>query len=130
MSNLPRYPSGGSERRNDRWNDNEQMKARLWPSCPNPALGWLANATCGERHLDNIFFELCRRLQAQHVPITRASVFIQIAHSESGRLQVLWGPGMDAPKLGLSCPGEKSVDLFYERSMAVMGAGVDEFRVR
>jgi adenylate cyclase len=129
MSDLPRFPSG-SERRNDRWNDDEQMKARVWPSCPNPALGWLANATCGERHLDNIFFELCRRLRAQKVPIARASVFLQIDHPQWSALQVLWRHGMNEPKLVLSCPGEKSADLFYERSMAAIGAGVDEFRIR
>jgi adenylate cyclase len=128
MSNLPRFPSGESERRSDCWSADQDL--RLWPTRPNPALAWLANATCGERHLDNIFFELCRKLQAQNVPITRASVFLQIDHPQWCALQVLWRHGMNEPKLVLSCFGERSADLFYERSHAAISAGDRTFRVR
>jgi adenylate cyclase len=125
-----RLPSNVSAARNRRHDHSDQIGQRFWPLCPNPALAWLVNATSGERYLDCIFFELCRKLRMQGVPIVRASVFLQIIHPQWCMLQVLWVDGMDEPKLTLFGFGETSDDPFYAQSLAAMRAGAEEYRIR
>jgi len=108
----------------------KQFEQRVWPFCANPALAWLVNATSGERYLDCIFSELCRKLKMQGVPIVRASVFLQIIHPQWCMLQVYWLDGMDEPKLTLLGFGETSADPLYAQSLAAMRTGTDEHRIR
>jgi adenylate cyclase len=116
--------------RDRHWDHSRQIGQYCWPVCPNPALAWLVNATSGERYLDCIFFELCRKLRTQGVPVVRASVFLQIIHPQWSMLQVFWLDGMDEPKLTLFGFDETSADPFYERSLAAMQAGAEEHRIR
>jgi adenylate cyclase len=109
---------------------SRQIGQECWPICPNPALAWLTNATSGERYLDCIFFELCRKLQMQGVPLVRASVFLQIIHPQWHMLQVSWLDGTDEPKLTFFGFGETSADPFYEQSRAAMQAGAEQHRIR
>jgi adenylate cyclase len=108
----------------------KQIEPQVWPRCPNPALAWLVNATSGERYLDCIFSDLCRRLRMQGVPIVRACVFLQIIHPQWCMLQVDWSDGMDEPKLTLLGFGETIADPLYERIFSAMQTGVDEHRIR
>jgi adenylate cyclase len=131
MSELPCLASSRiSNERRGFCNQDNDWEPRFWPTRPNPVLAWLANATYGERYLDNIFFDLCRRLEMQGVPIARASVFLEIDHPQWCSLQVLWRHGMNQPKLILSAFGTKSADPLYERSQAVTCDRRREFRIR
>ena len=111
-------------------NSGEQIGQQCWPVCSNPALAWLVNATSGERYLDCIFFELCRKLKTQGVPIVRASVFLQIIHPQWSMLEVFWLDGMHEPKLTLFGYGETSADPFYQQSLVAMQAGAEEYHGR
>ena len=43
---------------------------------------WLANHTRDERFIDNIFAELCVRLQRAGIPVKRATLHVLIHHPQ------------------------------------------------
>jgi adenylate cyclase len=57
-------------------------------------LHWLTNETRDERFLDNIFAELCLRLQRAGVPVKRASLHIMIYHPQWLGARIMWADGM------------------------------------
>jgi adenylate cyclase len=55
---------------------------------------WLTNDTRDERFLDNIFAELCVRLQRAGIPLKRATLHILIHHPQWLGARFLWADGM------------------------------------
>jgi adenylate cyclase len=72
------------------------------PSDIDPATGhsdsdvihWLTNETRDERFIDNIFAELCIRLQRSDIPVKRASLHIMIHHPQWLGARMMWADGM------------------------------------
>jgi adenylate cyclase len=103
---------------------------QVWPTRTNPTLAWLANGTCDEEYLENIFFNTCRRLEKQGVPVTRAAVFLKIDHLQCSGLHVSWRHEMSQPKVFLPAHGARSEDCFYERSLVATTLTESKFRIR
>jgi adenylate cyclase len=55
---------------------------------------WLINDTRAERFIDNIFAELCIRLQGAGIPVKRASLHVLINHPQWLGARILWVDGM------------------------------------
>jgi adenylate cyclase len=55
---------------------------------------WLANDTRDERFLDNIFVELCVRLQKAGIPLKRATLHVLIQHPQWLGARFAWADGM------------------------------------
>jgi adenylate cyclase len=55
---------------------------------------WLTNDTRDERFVDNIFAELCIRLQRAGIPVKRASLHLLIYHPQWLGARILWANGM------------------------------------
>jgi len=55
---------------------------------------WLTNDTRDERFIDNIFAELCVRLQRAGIPVKRASLHIMIHHPQWLGARIMWVDGM------------------------------------
>src|SRR4051812_5629549 len=55
---------------------------------------WLTNDTRDERFIDNIFAELCVRLQRAGIPVKRASLHILIHHPQWLGARIMWSDGM------------------------------------
>jgi adenylate cyclase len=55
---------------------------------------WLTNGTRDERFLDNIFAELCLRLQRAGIPLKRATLHILIHHPQWLGARMMWADGM------------------------------------
>src|SRR5215475_10799528 len=55
---------------------------------------WLANDTRDERFIDNIFAELCVRLQRMGIPVKRASLHLLIYHPQWLGARIMWADGM------------------------------------
>src|ERR1700692_3846138 len=55
---------------------------------------WLTNDTRDERFIDNIFAELCVRLQLAGIPVKRASLHILIHHPQWLGARIMWADGM------------------------------------
>jgi adenylate cyclase len=57
-------------------------------------LHWLANETRDERFIDNIFAEMCIRLQQAGIPVKRATLHFRIHHPEWFAARMVWADGM------------------------------------
>ncbi len=55
---------------------------------------WLINGTQDERFIDNIFAEMCFRLQRAGIPIKRASLHVLINHPQWLGARMMWADGM------------------------------------
>lgn len=60
---------------------------------------WLTNETRNERFIDNIFAELCVRLQRAGVPVRRATLHFLIYHPQWLGARILWAEGMREAEL-------------------------------
>src|ERR1700751_3916037 len=60
---------------------------------------WLTNDTRDERFIDNIFGELCSRLQRACIPVKRASLHILIHHPQWLGARIMWADGMREAEL-------------------------------
>jgi adenylate cyclase len=60
---------------------------------------WLTNGTREERFLDNIFAELCVRIQRSGIPLKRATLHILIQHPQWLGARMLWADGMREAEL-------------------------------
>jgi adenylate cyclase len=60
----------------------------------NDVMHWLTNDTRDERFIDNIFAELCVRLQRAGIPVKRASLHILIHHPQWLGARFMWTDGM------------------------------------
>ena len=78
----------------------ENTMNRLPNIDPGPAysddgvIDWLANGTRDERFIDNIFAELCQRLQQAGIPMKRASLHFLIHHPQWLGARIMWADGM------------------------------------
>ena len=62
-------------------------------------LRWLTNDTRDERFLDNIFAELCLRLQQAGIPVKRATLHFMILHPQWLGSRMMWTDGMRQAEL-------------------------------
>jgi adenylate cyclase len=62
---------------------------------------WLTNDTRDERFIDNIFAELCIRLQGAGIPVKRASLHILIHHPQWLGARMMWADGMREAEIDL-----------------------------
>ena len=62
-------------------------------------LHWLTNETRDERFLDNIFAELCLRLQRAGIPVKRATLHLMILHPQWLGSRIMWADGMRVAQL-------------------------------
>jgi class 3 adenylate cyclase len=60
----------------------------------NDVVRWLMSGTRDERFIDNIFAELCMRLQRAGIPVKRASLHFLIHHPQWLGARMIWADGM------------------------------------
>jgi adenylate cyclase len=60
----------------------------------NAVVDWLTNGTRGERFIDNIFAEMCNRLQEAGIPLKRSTLHILIQHPQWLGARFMWSDGM------------------------------------
>src|SRR3984893_7740917 len=69
------------------------------PVTASDVVHWLTNDTRDERFIDNIFAELCLRLQRAGIPVKRASLHILIHHPQWLGARMMWADGMREAEL-------------------------------
>jgi adenylate cyclase len=57
-------------------------------------LRWLTNETRDERFIDNIFAQMCIRLQQAGIPLKRATIHVVIQHPQWLGARMMWADGM------------------------------------
>jgi adenylate cyclase len=55
---------------------------------------WLTNGTRDERFIDNIFAEMCNRLQQAGIPLKRSTLHVLIQHPQWLGARFMWSDGM------------------------------------
>jgi len=63
-------------------------------SSDGDVIHWLATGTRDERFIDNIFAELCLRLQQAGIPVKRASLHFLIHHPQWLGARIMWADGI------------------------------------
>jgi adenylate cyclase len=99
------------------------------PTTINPAaalsygdvLHWLTSEARDERFIDNIFAELCNRLQRAGIPVKRASLHLLIQHPQWLGARVLWVDGMKDATI-------TRVDYDVQQRSEYIGSPVDEIQ--
>jgi len=66
---------------------------------PNDIMHWLINDTRDQRFIDNIFAELCVRLQRAGIPVKRATLHLLIYHPQWLGARIMWAEGMREAEL-------------------------------
>jgi adenylate cyclase len=84
-------------------------------------LHWLTSETRDQRFIDNIFAELCNRLQRAGIPVKRASLHLLIQHPQWLGARVLWGDGMKDATI-------TRVDYDVQQRPEYIGSPVDEIQ--
>lgn len=80
---------------------------------------WLATGTREERFVDNIFAELCLRLQRAGIPVKRATMNLLIHHPQWLGAWIMWADGMRQAELG-------RVDYDVKERSEYIGSAVHE----
>src|SRR6516165_6651787 len=60
----------------------------------NDVVHWLTNDTRHERFIDNIFGELCVRIQRADIPVKRATLHVLTYHPQWLGARIMWADGM------------------------------------
>ena len=102
----------------------------IWPRRRTPVLDWLVTDTRDERFLDNIFVELCRRLQKHGVSLARASMFLETHHPQWLGVRVMWRPGMEQADLRPIEYGARDSDGYRSSPARTIRDGGSEVRGR
>jgi adenylate cyclase len=64
------------------------------PTLADGVVGWLTNGTRDERFIDDIFAQMCIRLQQAGIPLKRATLHVQINHPQWLGARMIWSNGM------------------------------------
>jgi adenylate cyclase len=64
------------------------------PTLSDGVVHWLINGTRDERFIDNIFAEMCNRLQQAGIPLKRSTVHVLIQHPQWLGARFMWSDGM------------------------------------
>ena len=101
-----------------------------WPSRRTAVLDWLVTGTQDQRFLDNIFVELCRRLQDSGVPLVRAGMFLETNHPQWLGVRVAWRPGLLEADLRTIEYGARESDNYRQSPARFIRDGGTEVRGR
>ncbi|WP_194464082.1 adenylate/guanylate cyclase domain-containing protein [Bradyrhizobium sp. CCBAU 53340] len=61
---------------------------------------WLTNGTRDQRFIDNIFAEMCIRLQQAGIPLKRSTLHVRIQHPQWLGARIMWSDGMREAEIG------------------------------
>lgn len=69
------------------------------PTLSDGVVDWLTNGTRDERFIDDIFAQMCIRLQQAGIPLKRATLHVQINHPQWLGARMTWSDGMKGAEI-------------------------------
>jgi adenylate cyclase len=63
------------------------------PALSDGVVDWLTNGTRDERFIDNIFAQMCIRLQQAGIPLARSTLHVRIQHPQWLGARIMWSDG-------------------------------------
>ncbi|EJJ27780.1 adenylate/guanylate cyclase domain-containing protein [Rhizobium sp. CF142] len=100
----------------------------VWPIRRRRILDWLINETRGERFIDNILVEMCKRLLAAGVPVNRSSLHFRTNHPQWIGARILWVEGMEEAKINTFAYGVETTPQFLNSPVNEIHKGTNEVR--
>ncbi|WP_416064776.1 adenylate/guanylate cyclase domain-containing protein [Rhizobium sp. ZK1] len=100
----------------------------VWPIRRRRILDWLINETRSERFIDNILVEMCNRLLAAGVPVTRSSLHFRTNHPQWIGARILWVEGMGEAKINTFAYGVETTPQFLNSPVNEIHSGANEVR--
>jgi len=94
---------------------------KIDPVSGSDVVHWLTNDTRDERFIDNIFAELCVRLQRAGVPVKRASLHLRINHPQWLGARIMWADGMRDAEIA-------RIDYDVQERSEYIGSAANEIR--
>lgn len=79
---------------------NAPRNDELIHSGSDAVVDWLTNGTRDQRFIDNIFAEMCIRLQQAGVPLKRSTLHVRIQHPQWLGARIMWSDGMREAEIG------------------------------
>ena len=101
-----------------------------WPSQPYEILNWLVLETHDQRFIDNIFVELCRRLNEAGVSVARASLNFMVEHPQWRGARILWLKGRTDVEFSTYAYGTEDTAEYRNSPIHEIHSGADELRYR
>ncbi|MBH5369099.1 adenylate/guanylate cyclase domain-containing protein [Bradyrhizobium glycinis] len=71
------------------------------PTQADGVIDWLTNGTRDERYIDDIFAQMCIRLQQAGIPVQRATLHVLINHPQWLGARMMWSDGMREAEIAL-----------------------------
>lgn len=99
-----------------------------WPTARNPVLDWLVGETRSERFLDNLFRDMCVRLNASGMMIGRATIHLRVHHPQWLGARILWRRGMEEAEIDTFDYGIEETPQFQRSPARLLYSGADEVR--
>jgi adenylate cyclase len=91
-------------------------------------LHWLINDTRDERFIDNIFAEMCIRLQRACIPVKRATLHVMINHPQWLGARMVWADGMRGAEIARVDYDVRGRSEFIGSPASEIFAGATELR--
>jgi adenylate cyclase len=89
---------------------------------------WLTNGTRDERFVDNIFAEMCVRLQRAGIPVKRATLHVMIQHPQWLGAKIMWADGMPAAEITRADHEVRERPAYIGSSVSEIHGGAAEVR--
>ncbi|WP_320197683.1 adenylate/guanylate cyclase domain-containing protein [Agrobacterium sp. rho-13.3] len=109
---------------------NHYAPKAFWPSHPNDILNWLVLETSDQRFIDNIFVELCQRLNDSGVSVARASMNFMIQHPQWRGARMLWFRGQTEASFTTYAYGTETTPEYLNSPLNAIHSGAAEIRHR
>ncbi|ANM06048.1 adenylate cyclase family 3 protein [Rhizobium phaseoli] len=100
----------------------------VWPIRRRRILDWLVNETRGERFIDNILVQMCRKLLSAGVPVARATLHFRVNHPQWVGARILWKQGLTEAKIDTFAYGIENTPEFLTSPVNAIHQGVEEVR--
>ncbi|MBB1250748.1 adenylate/guanylate cyclase domain-containing protein [Rhizobium sp. G21] len=108
--------------------DHDGVGEPVWPVARNPVLDWLVGETRSERFLDNLFLDMCERLNAAGLMIGRATIHLRVHHPQWLGARILWRRGMVEAEIDTFDYGIEETPQFQRSPARLLYSGVNEVR--
>ncbi|WP_085033392.1 adenylate/guanylate cyclase domain-containing protein [Ensifer aridi] len=99
-----------------------------WPERRRRVLDWLVLETRGERFIDNIFVEMCRRLAEAGMPVARATLHFRIHHPQWIGARILWRKGLTEAEIDTYAYGVEDTTQYLNSPLHEFNDGANEVR--
>lgn len=93
-------------------------------------IDWLMMETRDERFIDNIFVELCDRLNEAGIPVSRGTLHFRILHPQWFGARILWQRGMDKAEIDTVGYGFEATPQYQHSPIHELNDGATAVRQR